>query len=99
MARDIRVEERVSKGIEVVGRTKQSSMSGRVAPSVKVSFATIPGKGAGVVVEGMPPLATGRYCSVHNETSVPSIVGSPVRLKYLSTSINSIHVSPSPKHC
>jgi hypothetical protein len=73
----------VSSG-QVGETTKQSSISGSVAPRVKVSFAVKLGYVPVCELVGIPPSSTGRYSAVQRETSVPSIVGSPVRLKYLA---------------
>lgn len=61
---------------------KQSSTFGSLGPSVKVLLGVMEQYGAGPPV-GIPPASSGRCEFVHSETSVPSIVGEPVRLKYL----------------
>lgn len=61
--RELRVEERVSRGMEETAEgstTKQSSNLGVVAPSVKVSFGLIPSYGTMFVDIGIPPASSGR---------------------------------------
>ena len=72
---------------------KQSSMSGSAVPSVKALLGVREGQGAVVEEVGIPPASTGRYWFVERVTSVPVMVGEPVRLKYLFRDL--VSISPS----
>lgn len=60
--------------------TKQSSISGFDSPNVKAVFGFTPGYSS-IGPVGMPPSSTTWYLFVIRVTSVPAIVGEPLRLK------------------
>ncbi len=78
----VKGSERVSIGIllDASLTMKQSSIEGSVAPRVNgVLLSTLPN--ALIPALGMPVSSTGRYEFVESVTTVPSILGPPVRLK------------------